>query len=60
MLSTIPRLKPIPAFIREDSPFERTKAYRLIRSGEIKTVAFGKRRYVDMLAWNAFIDGAPK
>jgi len=53
------RLKPVEPFIKEDAPFRRSHAYKLINSGEIKTVRIGKRRYVDMVAWRLQEAGLP-
>jgi hypothetical protein len=45
------KLKPIPAFLRDDAPFARSKTFQLIKDGVIKTVRIGKRQYVDMQAF---------
>jgi hypothetical protein len=53
------RLKPIPRFVEDDAPFRRSHALKLISQGVIKTVTIGKRRYVDMEAWDRQEDGLP-
>ena len=53
------RLKPIPRFIEEDAPFRRSHALKLISQGVIKTVPIGKRKYVDMVAWERQAAGLP-
>jgi hypothetical protein len=53
------RLKPIPRFIEEDAPFRRSHTLKLISQQIIKTVQIGKRKYVDMVAWERQATGLP-
>jgi hypothetical protein len=53
------RLKPILRFIEEDAPFRRSHTLKLIAEGTIRTVKIGKRKYVDMVAWQRQEAGLP-
>ena len=46
------RLKSIPQFLDDDAPFKRSQLYKLVNGGTIPTVKLGKRKYIDMVAWN--------
>ena len=53
------RLKPQEQFFREDAPFKRSHGLKLIADGTIRTVRIGKRRYIDMTAWQRQEAGLP-
>jgi hypothetical protein len=52
------KLKPIPAFIREDAPFGHSKVYDLIKDGTLKTVRLGGRQYIVMESFERLIPPA--
>jgi hypothetical protein len=53
------RLKPILRLVEEDAPFRRSHTLKLIAEGTIRTVKIGKRKYVDMVAWQRQEAGLP-